>query len=458
MADSGKRKYVFSAIIIMTILLAAVPAVSAYTVSQVTNPAVLLQSGEVITIKVSGLIVGDNFKYRLTSSDLDTIGDTVISSTVDLPIGFKSYPVTHLSSTGYILDASPLTVDYNHGGVLFNPTYPPNPPSIDITNANVYAGDYVLTLKGTKIPGAPTTIDYSVDGKIGTIPQPDPQLLTFTITNADSGHLTIEVFDGAVSKYSERYTIGKLPPTPSPDPNNGPGPVVPEVPNPQLVPPGLLAPPGYPSSTLSLQHNNEGNVLTDYNLDTTPEPGFKVTLKINKGTKVVTATGKPVNELILTPLDPAAIPVTNDGIYPSLGIAAECEPTGTRFSPGGGAILSFVILSPELWATTLAKLDVKSTAMTIGFYDTASGTWIDLPASVDLDSRTISAPVTHFSIFSVISKSKKEAPTTAGSLDSPTPAVSQMAPTEATPTPGLPGVAVIGTVLIVGYCVMKKKQ
>jgi hypothetical protein len=302
MGNSGKMRHRFSSIIIMALLLAVIPAVSAYTVSQVTDPAILLHPGDTITISVSNLKVGDNFKYHLTSGDLDTVGNTVMSNSVILPFGFKLYPVTHLETTGYSLAANPLTVDYDHGNVHFNPTYPPNTNPIEITNANINPGDYVLSLKGTKTPGVATAIDYSVGGTLGTIPAPDPQLLTFTITNMNSGQITIDVFDGAVSKFSATYTIGTAPPAPTPRPgSDSDGPAAPEGPNPQLAPPNLLAPPGIQSSSISLLHDNDGDVLTGYTLETDPSAGFNVTLKIKQGTRIVTGASKPVNEIILTP-------------------------------------------------------------------------------------------------------------------------------------------------------------
>ncbi|MDO9325112.1 MAG: hypothetical protein Q7T80_09185 [Methanoregula sp.] len=464
MGNTGGWRHVFSSLVILAILLTAIPAVSAYAVSTVTDPTILLHSGDTISVRISNLNVGENLKYRLTSSDLDTIGDTVISNSVILPFGFKPYPVTHLSTTGYSLAANPLTVDYNNGDVHFNPTYPANTNPIEITNANVHAGDYILTLKGTKIPGAATTIDYSVGGIIDTVSNTDPQILTFTIKNANSGHLTIEVFDGAVSKFSERYTIGTITPSPTQgSESNDDGPSAPKGPSPQLAPPGLLAPICFSPSYLTLQHNDTGNVLADYTVNTDPAAGYNVTMGIKNGTKIVTGAGKPVDEIIITPLCPDAIPMANGSVYSSLGIAIECEPTGTLFSPQGAMTLSFTP-SPQLWATTLAKVDGNSSAITIGFYDAASETWITVPTTVDPITRTISAPITHFSIFSLISKSKTDVSTRSGSLVSPIPTkpiaagtLTQMAP-PSTQSPGLPGVAVIGTILFVGYCVMRKKQ
>lgn len=471
MGNSCGWRCVFSTLVIMAIFLTSIPAVSAYSVNPVTEPSKLLQSGEVITVSVSDLKVGDHFKYRLTSSDLDTMGGTIISNNVYLPFGFQSYPVTHLSTTGYSLEANPLTVDYNNGDVFFNPTYPANTNPIDITKVNIHAGDYVLTLKGTKIPGATTTIDYSVGGIIDTISKPDPQLLTFTIKNANSGHLTIEVFDGAVLKFSETYTIVSPPPAPTPSGSDDDGPVVPEEPVEIKGP--QLAPPGFPSSSLTLLHNDEGRVLAGYTLDTDSIAGFIVKLNIEQGTEILTGAGKPVDEITLTPLEPAAVPDDTGSVYSILGIAVECEQSGITFHPENAVTLSF-ILSSDLWTDTLAKVGGDPAAMMIGFYEPASGTWIVLPTTVDPVTHTLSAPITHFSTYGLISESMNEVPGTSsqttGGLISPiptesaaagipaaTPVKTQLAPPEPNQSPGLPGLTVISTVLFVGYCIMRKK-
>lgn len=473
MSNSGKPGYVFSALVIIALLLITIPAVSAYTVSQVTNPAIPLHSGDTISVSVSGLTAGDNFKFRLTSSDLDTQGDTVVSNSVNLPFGFKS-AVTHMSTTGYTLAANPLTVDYNGGDVHYNPTYPAGTNPIEITKSDINSGDYVVSLKGTKISGSPTSIDYSVSGKVGTVPKSDPQTLTFTIKNVNSGHLTIDVFDGGVTQYSQTYTIGTATQGSGSSPGAGSGGDDRQSGSDEVAESGgaQLAPPGFASSSLTLLHNDEGTLLTDSSVGTDPEPGFTVTLDIRQRTKVISPDRKPVDVITLTPLDPSVVPPDSANIYSVLGIAVECDPSGTQFSPDSGATLSFS-LSPELWASALDNLNGDSAAMTIGFYDTTSGTWVALPTTVDPVTRTVSASITHFSTYGLIAKPANDAPATSpqtfGSLVSPAPTgtaaaatpapgISQKAPPEPTPSPGLPGIAVIGIVLVVGYCVVRKKQ
>ncbi len=119
-------------------------------------------------------------------------------------------------------------------------------------------------------------------------------------------------------------------------------------------------------------------------------------------------------------------------------------------------------LSPELWTDALARMNGDSSAITIGSYDTASGTWTALPTTVDPVTHSVSARITHFSTYGLIFKPVKETPTTIPettvSIVSPTPVMSQQAPPETTKSPGISGVAVIGVVLIVGYFVRREKQ
>jgi hypothetical protein len=468
MGSSGTQRYFISLLFFFSILLLAVPVVSAYSVSQVTDPAVPLYNGDAISIQVTGLSTGDSFKYRITSSDLNTMGDTIVSNNVNLPFGFKSYPNTHLSTTGYNLIANPLTIDYNNGAAHINPVFPANTNPIDLTNYAGDPGDYVVTLKGTKIPGSITTIDYSVNGTIATVPKPDPQILTFTIKNTYSGHLTIEVFDGSTSKFSATYTITTPSPTPVPtssgggDNDNPPAPA--EKKGPQL------APPGYPSSSMTLRHNEDGKVLSESAMDTNPDPGFTAKMQIKPGTKVVTEAGKPVDIITLTPLDPASIPEAKGGVFSFAGIAVECEPSGTQFI-GGEATLS-ITLSPELWATTLENIGGNPADLTVGFYDVTSGSWIYVPSTVDPATHTISARITHFTMYGLVYKTGQESSTilmantspapsiAAGITDAPqiTPVKTLLAPPSPTKSPGLPGIVVLAVICGVTLLIRKKKQ
>ncbi|NMB78255.1 MAG: hypothetical protein GYA23_04095 [Methanomicrobiales archaeon] len=462
-------------LLLLLISCAAIPGAMAYSVSQVTDPSITLHNGDSLTIAVTGLKAGDKFQYRVSSGDLDTIGSSVVSNTVNLPFGFQSSAV-HLSTTGYSVAANPLTVEYNNGEIYYNPTLPAGTNPIDITTADVNAGSYVLTMRGTKTPGAVTFLDYTVGGTVGSTGS-GTQYLTFTITNVNSGHLAIDVIDASGTIFSRTYTIGSSSQGGSSGPTNGGDDVFSSGPEAESNPePGpQLAPPGYPSSTLTLLHNDEGRILSDSSLKTDPSAGYTVSLTIKQGTKVTGADTRPVNQITLTPLDAADIPDATGDVYSLMGIAVECEPAGTQFSPAGGATLSFT-LTPEVWDQVLEKAGGNSKAITMGFYDPATKTWITLPTTVDPDTRTISIPVSHFSTYGLVSSPSnpsvetvaqpaaperavpEAAGTPAGATETSAAEPSQMAPPDPTPTPVQPGIAVIGIVLAAGFFVIRRQH
>lgn len=473
--ESTKKRYriFFTALFVASILLAAIPAVSAYTVNTVTNPATSLHSGDVITVTITGLNVGNTFKYRLYSTDLDTPGDSVITNSVTLPFGFNPNPTTSLSTTGYNLPANPLTISYN-SGAAYIPGIAAGTNPITL-NKNIGAGTYDVSLQGTKIPGAVTTIDYSVDGTVQNIPTPGDQTLSFTLKNVNTGHITVDI-PNAAPVYSQQYTI-TLPVTPTPTPvpgadSDGPsGPAAPAAP--VAAPPALLAPPGVSPTTVTLQHNQEGQVLASYVVETDPGAGFTSALDIGLGTAVVSSTGQPVSEISVTPLDPAVVTdvaAALGGVYSFSGMSVECEPSGTQFV-GGSATISFS-LTPAQWAEALGKVNGNTQAMTIQFYDTAAKSWVEVPTVVDPVTHTVTAQVSHFSMYALFYKSTNEAgstsPQTYGNLVSPTPTsmipastttpVSMLAPPSTTETPGLPGIVVIAVVGFVALYVVRKKQ
>ena len=466
---TNKRYRIFTtALFVACILLAAIPAVSAYTVSTVTNPATSLNSGDVITVKITGLSVGNTFKYRLFSNDLDTPGDSVITNSVTLPFGFNPNPTTSLSTTGYNLPINPLTISYN-SGAAYIPGIAAGTNPITL-NKNIGAGTYDVSLQGTKIPGAVTTIDYSVEGTVATIPAPGDQTLSFTLKNVNTGHITIDI-PNAVPAYNQQYTI-TLPPTPTPTPGPTPdtsgdsGPSGPAAP----AAPALLAPPGISPTTVTLQHNQEGQALADYVIETDPAAGFSSALGISAGTTVVSSTGQPVSEISVTPLDPAVvtdIAAAQGGVFSFSGFSVECGPSGTQFS-GGTATVSFS-LTPAQWAEALGKVNGNTQAMTVQFYDPVAKSWVEVPTVVDPVTHTVSAQVTHFSIYALFYKSTNEvstSPQTYGNLVSPTPtsmpapitSKPMLAPPSTTETPGLPGIVVIGVVGLVGLFIARKKQ
>jgi hypothetical protein len=190
---------------------------------------------------------------------------------------------------------------------------------------------------------------------------------------------------------------------------------------------------------------------------------------ISKGTTVLSNTGQAVGSVSVTPMDVASVPATS-GAFSFSGLAVECEPTGAQFT-NGAATISFTLNAAQ-WAVALSKVNGNTAAMTIQTYDPVSKSWVEVPTQVDPITHTVSAQVTHFSMYALIymTAPASATPQTIGNLVQQTPLApgaagtaapvnTLQAPPVTTPTsPGLPGIVVIGVVGFVGYLVSRKKQ
>jgi len=474
--SSLRKQYpeLFLLLFIAALCLATVPAASAFTATLVSpaNPGNPMSNGDVVSIQINGLAAGDVFTYRITSSNLDTVGNTATLSNVNMPFSFADgTSSTTLTTTG-IVGSATLTVTRLSDSSQVILTASP------ITSAsNIKQDTYDVSITGTKAGGS-IGIDYQVSGTVAA-PVNNPSTLSFSVTNVNSGDFKVEVLDGGTPRLSQTLTVG-FPPTPTPTPGSsegggggGAGPA--PGPGPAPAPAPLLAPPGVSPTTTTIEVQ-DGKVAADYSLATDPAAGFSATLDISKGTTAVTATGQTVTEVSVTPLDPEAVDqaalveaaAAQGGVYSFSGMSVECEPSGAQFT-GGSVTISFS-LTPEQWAAALDKVNGNTAGMTIGFYDATTKSWIDVPTTVDPVTHTVSAQVTHFSIFALYYIAPQETPTpqTYGQMMQATPAgtaapgaapaKTMLAPPSTTETPALPGIVVIGVVVFVGYCVVKKKR
>jgi hypothetical protein len=178
------------------------------------------------------------------------------------------------------------------------------------------------------------------------------------------------------------------------NPDNGPAPAA-------AAPPAILAPTGYSPTVVTLSHDANGMLLQDYVLETDPTAGFASALGISKGTTVVSGANQPANEISLTPLSPSTVTTAlsqGGKTFAFSGFAIDGEPTGTQFV-GGNVTVSFS-LNQSQWAAALTQVDGNTAAMTIETYTNASG-WTPIATTVNTDTYTVSASITHFSTFAL---------------------------------------------------------
>lgn len=386
------------------------------------------------------------------TSDLDiTTGTTILSDT--------GVPVTEISVT----PIDPATVPASTGAFSFSGLAVEYQPS------------------GTKFTGGSATVSFTLTDAqwIEALKKVNNNVALMRIKNYNPVTLlwediptTVDVATHTVSATITHFSVFGLSYGTPGDSGGGSGSEAAAAPAAPAAPQVQLAPPGISATSVTLLHNEEGKVLAEYSLETDPAAGFASTFAIGLGTKVVSAAGKPVGSISVTPLDPANVPdvaAAQSGVFSFSGLSVECEPSGTQFT-SGTATISFS-MTPAQWADALGKVNGNTAAMSIQFYDTAAKSWVDVPTTVDSVTHTVSAKVTHFSTYALFYKTIKEAtPQNIGSMATPTPvatttsgaapvpAKTMQAPPSTTKSPGFSGIAVISVVGFIALYAMRKKQ
>ena len=149
-------------------------------------------------------------------------------------------------------------------------------------------------------------------------------------------------------------------------------------------------------------------------------------LNIAKGTMALTATGAPLQSIMVEELC-FDLPPAPAGAY-IIGCAFDYQPDGATFSP---PITLTIKYDPGL-----LPAGFDESTLVIASYDTATSMWVVYPSIVDTVNHTITAQISHFTMFAVYA---------AAPAVTPAPTV---APTP-TPTP-TPAAGETNTWLIIG--------
>jgi hypothetical protein len=110
-----------------------------------------------------------------------------------------------------------------------------------------------------------------------------------------------------------------------------------------------------------------------------------------EGTIALDKNGDPLGEVTVGTADPAGTPPAPSGT--TIGFALDCGPGGATFDPP--ATLTYT-LSAEEWA----KIADLST-LKVMWYNPESGAWQEVAATVDAATRTVTAQVSHFSLYAL---------------------------------------------------------
>ncbi|HNT07170.1 MAG TPA: hypothetical protein PKH49_02640, partial [Methanoculleus sp.] len=137
----------------------------------------------------------------------------------------------------------------------------------------------------------------------------------------------------------------------------------------------------------SLATSPAGVVLESVTVRTADET---CAVAIREGITALDGSGNPLGEV--TVARAASVPAAPPGA--TVLIALECGPAGATFNPA--AVLTYT-LSAEEWA----KID-KGATPEVMWYNPGTGKWQDIPATVNPATRTVTAEVSHFSIYALV--------------------------------------------------------
>jgi LPXTG-motif cell wall-anchored protein len=133
-------------------------------------------------------------------------------------------------------------------------------------------------------------------------------------------------------------------------------------------------------------------------------------LTVAEGTRARDKDGNPLGEVTVARSDAPGIPQAPPGT--AIGFALDCGPAGATFDPP--ATLTYA-LSVEEWAK------IGSATPKVMWYNPGTGEWQEVPATVDAATRTVTAQVSHFSLFALAWASATPAEATTGTAPGETP-------------------------------------
>ena len=114
-------------------------------------------------------------------------------------------------------------------------------------------------------------------------------------------------------------------------------------------------------------------------------------LTVGEGTLACDENGDPLDEVTVASVDATGIPQAPPGT--TIGLALDCGPAGATFDP---PVTLTYTLSAEEWA----KIGDTAT-LQVMWYNPGTGEWHEVAATVNAATRTVTAQVSHFSIYAL---------------------------------------------------------
>jgi hypothetical protein len=211
----------------------------------------------------------------------------------------------------------------------------------------------------------------------------------------------------------------------------------------------------------------EGQTLATYSVSTPTEATVDATVTVEQGTTITSPAGNFVNTVSIEQVSVQDVPSMEGAGFSFAGAAIECGPEGVTFSTPASLTFS---LTQAQWDLALAQANGNPALMEVQYFDKGTQSWVGVPTTVDLATHTVTASVTHFSLFAlVIVQAPSATPAAAVPTAGVSPGVTKPAttliarpPVTAAKTTAAPFVeipAMIGVLVVAGlaYTLAKKR-
>jgi len=412
----------FSVLFLAMLAVLAASSVSAAGTAVTLSPTTV-SPGDAITITITDLPDGSDFALEITSDDLISSGAEWYNLTnFQMPFSLKCGELCVVGG-----NVNSIFFEAKKGGVTQSVTKE-GAGSVTISETrdiNQGTYEYIRIRGAVADPDAPASVDLSFSGeKHGD----NDSEFEFAIEGASSGTVEVAVTVDCTELLCETITI--VAPTPTPRPPSSGGDSSPPTPTPTPEP---------EPEEGALQTDSEGNLLEPIRI---VSADGVAALAIDEGVRALNATGSPLSAVTITLVDPSDIPPIPDGAsFAFAGYAYDCRPDGATFDP---AITLEFTLTEEQWE----GLDLAEwQTLAVMWFNGATGQWKELPTAVDPETRTVTAPITHFSTFALMStgEAPQETP-----IPTPTPEATAPTPTPVPPEDeGLPLIPIILVIVLV---------
>ncbi|MDK2975434.1 MAG: hypothetical protein PWP08_1805 [Methanofollis sp.] len=205
-------------------------------------------------------------------------------------------------------------------------------------------------------------------------------------------------------------------------------------------------PPVSPRTATALATSSSGEVLATATFRTA---GGLASLTVPAGTTALDGNGVPLEGVTIETADTFVITHVLPGM--TMGFPISCGPDGAHFDPS--VTLSYTF-SEDAWPPV-----AHPSTMTVMAYAAATQTWQEVPTTVDAASRTVTAQISHFSVYALgWTTPAPSAVTTAPSFSATVVSPAPVEPTSSGNGTSLPVLAIAGIMIgAAGYFALKKK-